>query len=578
LEDCCKFVFLAGSLTKKQAPPGRGRFLFDTHNRLPMQSDCTYLSYRNTGYFSALVEDYINGADELKPFYDFAATVDGIKSAVAARKQFATNRPLLADVLKEQYKQVQLTAKQQANISLLTNENTFTVCTAHQPNIFTGYLYFIYKIVHAIKLAEMLTTEMDNCHFVPVYYMGSEDADLEELGQVFLDGKKYEWKTDQQGAVGRMKVDKALVQLVQDISGQLLVHPYGSEIVHLVQESYKEGVTIQQATFNLVNNLFAEYGLLILLPDNRLLKDAFAPVIKRELLEQFSHTAVAATVEAFPSKYKIQAAGRELNMFYLEDNSRERIERVIGSANPGGEKQWTIVNREKTMGEELLLHELKDFPERFSPNVILRPVYQETILPNVAFIGGGGEIAYWLELKKVFEAAAVPYPVLVVRNSFLLVDEKSKELIKKLNLSVAELFTPEFEMMNELVKRLSNNQLSVEKQKDSVRDLYKIMGSVAGNVDSTLQKHTEALLKKSIDKIEALEKKIIKAEKRRFEAQQRQLRKLKAQLFPHNNLQERVENFMLLYAKGGSGFIKTVYDHSLGLEQEFGVITTGSGD
>jgi len=539
-----------------------------------MQSDCTYLPYRSTGYFSALVADYISGADELKPLYDFAAAIDGVKAAVAARKQFVTNRSLLADVFKEQYRNIQLTQKQQAYIRLLSNNNTFTVCTAHQPNIFTGYLYFIYKIVHAIKLAEILTNEIADCEFVPVYYMGSEDADLEELGHIYLDGKKYEWKTDQQGAVGRMKVDKALVQLIHEFSGQLLVHPYGKQIVDLMNRCYKEGVTIQQATFELVNELFATYGLLILLPDNRLLKNEFAPVIKKELLEQFSHTAVAETVAAFPAKYKIQAAGRELNMFYLEDDSRERIEMVNDSTSLAQHKQWSIVNGEKVFEEQQILNELKEFPERFSPNVILRPVFQETILPNVAFIGGGGEIAYWLELKKVFEAVGVPYPVLVVRNSFLLVDEKSRALIQKLNLTAAELFTPEFEMMNELVKRQSNNQLSLEAEKAAIKQLYTKLGAVAGKVDGTLQKHTEALLNKALDKIDALEKKIVRAEKLKFEAQQRQLHKLKEQLFPHKNLQERVENFMLLYAKSGSAFIETIYTHSLALEQAFAVVNT----
>lgn len=529
-----------------------------------MQSDCTYLPYSHTGYFSTLVSHYISGHHDLRPFYDFTPDVEGIKAAVAARKQFNTNRKLLVDVLKEQYKNVPLTAKQEQYIEQLGSDNTFTVCTAHQPNIFTGYLYFIYKIVHAIKLAETLTNNADGNSFVPVYYMGSEDADLEELGHIFLDGKKYEWKTNQQGAVGRMKVDKALVQLITEISGQLLVHPHGAAMVALMQECYKEGQTIQQATFDFVNHLFAEYGLLILLPDNRLLKNEFAPVIKKELLEQFSHTAVAATVAAFPSTYKVQAAGRQLNLFYLQDGSRERIEEV--------NVKWSIVNSEKKFNEQEVLAELSEHPERFSPNVILRPVFQETILPNVAFIGGGGEIAYWLELKKVFEAAGVPYPVLVVRNSFLLVDEKSSVLIKKLGLSTEAIFKPEFDLLNELVKKESSHQLSLDKEKQALQELYNRFATIAGQVDATLQPHTGALHTKALQKIEALEKKIIKAERKKFEAQQRQLHALKEQLFPHNNLQERVENFMLWYAKEGRGFIDKVYQHSLSLEQEFAVV------
>lgn len=529
-----------------------------------MQSDCTYLSYSSTGFFSSMVSDYISGKAALQPFYDFAPTIAGVKEALVKRKQFGTNRSLLVNVLNEQYKNATLSARQKQYIAQLADNNTFTVCTAHQPNIFTGYLYFIYKIVHAIKLAEVLAKEIEGYNFVPVYYMGSEDADLEELGHIFIEGKKYEWTTKQQGAVGRMKVDKALVQLIIEISGQLSVHPHGSEIMELIRQCYKEGTTIQQATFDLVNALFADYGLLILLPDNRLLKNEFAPVIQRELLEQFSHTAVAETVAAFPSLYKIQAAGRELNLFYLTDEGRNRIEKMNG--------QWSIVNGEKEFNELEILSELKEFPERFSPNVILRPVFQETILPNIAFIGGGGEIAYWLELRRVFEAAGVPYPVLVVRNSFLLVDEKSNELIKKLQLTMQDIFIPEFELMNKLVKRQSSLQLSLEKEKIALTELYNQAGAAAAAVDTTLRAHTAALLKKALDKIEALEKKMLKAEKLKYEAGQRQLHKLKQQLFPNNNLQERTENFMLFYAKGGDRFIEKIYQHSLGLEQQFGVL------
>jgi bacillithiol biosynthesis cysteine-adding enzyme BshC len=529
-----------------------------------MQNDCTYLPYSSTGHFSAIVSDYLSEKDELKPFYKFAPSIEGIKAAVANRKQFATNRQLLVSVLEQQYKNVQLTATQKQHIALLGNENTFTVCTAHQPNIFTGYLYFIYKILHAIKLAETCTLQMAGNHFVPVYYMGSEDADLEELGHIFLNGVKYEWKTKQQGAVGRMKVDKALVQLIQDVSGQLLIHPFGAEILELVSNSYKEGTTIQNATFNFVNSLFADKGLLVLLPDNRLLKNEFAPVIKKELLQQFSHTAVADTMASFPAKYKIQAAGRPLNLFYLTDEGRERIEKI--------NSEWSIVNSDKKFSEEEIINELKEFPERFSPNVILRPVLQEMILPNVAFIGGGGEIAYWLELKKVFETVGVPYPILVVRNSFLLVDAQSRELLSKLNLSAKDIFTPENEMVNELVKQQSSLQLNFEKEKATLKELYNQLGIVAGAVDITLQPHTNALLAKAIHKIEALEKKMLKAEKKKYEAQQRQLHKLKTQLFPNNKLQERVENFMLLYAIQGKGFMEKIYQYSNGLQQEFAVL------
>ncbi len=529
-----------------------------------MQSISSCLAYNKTNYFSTIVLDYISGGQELKPFYDHPVSLEGIKAAINERKAANTNRQLLVQAFTEQYKGIAVSEKQQTNILQLSNANTFTICTAHQPNIFTGHLYFIYKILHAVKLAESLSAQLPENNFVPVYYMGSEDADLEELGHIYLNGERYEWKTDQKGAVGRMRVDKALVQMIDAVSGQLLVYGFGKEVVELMKKCYQLDTTIEQATFKLVNELFAAYGLLILLPDSRLLKQAFIPVIEKELLTGFSHKAVQETVDAFPSKYKVQASGRELNLFYLTVGSRERIEQVNG--------EWSIVNSELKFSQDEMLKELHDFPERFSPNVILRPVFQEMILPNIAFIGGGGEIAYWLELKKVFEAVRVPYPILTVRNSFLLIEEKQDALFKKLQFSYEEIFKQEFDLMNILVKRDSGMQLNLAKEKNQLNELYNQLKNISGKIDTTLQQHTEALQAKALQKLDGLEKKMLRAEKKKFDAQQQQLHKLKQQLFPQNNLQERVENFMLYYAKWGGGFLQIIYENSLSLEQEFVIL------
>jgi bacillithiol biosynthesis cysteine-adding enzyme BshC len=391
--------------------------------------------------------------------------------------------------------------------------------------------------------------------------MGSEDADLDELGHFYVNGIRHSWQTNQTGAVGRMQVDKALIQLLADVEGELSVQPFGKDIIELMKGCYTEGATIEQASFKLVNNLFGEFGLIVLLPDNADYKKAFIPVIEKELKEQFSYPLVEATVSKFPKAYKVQAVGRELNLFYLKDDRRERIQQVNG--------QWSVVNTNLLFTEQEIDAEIKNSPERFSPNVILRPVFQEMLLPNIAFIGGGGEIAYWLELKKVFEAVQVPFPVLVLRNSFLLIEKRYSLKINSLGFGVTDLFKTETELLNVLVKRDTEVQLGLHKEKQELKAFYAGLSKTAGAVDKTLQPHTEALEKMALRKIEALEKKMLRAEKKKFEAQQRQLHKLKEQLFPHHNLQERIENLMPFYALWGKGFIKAIYDKSGALEQEF---------
>ncbi len=522
------------------------------------------ITYAQTNFFSKIVLDYISSNTSLLPFYNFPFSIKGIESSIEQRKKYPTNRKILVDVLQKQYANISLTNKQQFNIEQLKNENCFTITTAHQPNIFTGHLYFIYKILHVIKLAEKLKKQFPENNFVPIFYMGSEDADIDELGHVFVNGEKYQWQTTQTGAVGRMKVDKALIQLIDKIAGQVLIHPFGKQIIDAIKDCYKENITIEAATFKFVNHLFKEYGVIIVLPDNTELKKQFIPIAEKELNEAFSHQQVVATVAAFPKEYKVQASGRELNLFYLKDDRRDRIEVQID--------KYTVVDTKTTFTKGEIIKELHQYPERFSPNVILRPIFQEMILPNIAFVGGGGEIAYWLELKKIFDAVEVPYPVLVLRNSFLIVEKNISALIKKLAVEVDELFKNEQTLINNLVKKQSSLQLSLQNEKRLLADTYTKLKAASGAVDNTLAKHTEALETQALKKIDALEKKMLKAEKKKFEAAQRQLHQLKTALFPHNNLQERVENIIPFYAKWGDGFINMLYKNSLTLEQELVVL------
>jgi bacillithiol biosynthesis cysteine-adding enzyme BshC len=529
-----------------------------------MNTISQFISYDSTGFFSKISTDYISGNILLKPFYAHPVSFGGIKAAIEARKKFPTNRELLADQLQQQYKGISLTEKQQGNLLRLNNANCFTITTAHQPNLFTGHLYFIYKILQVIKLAEQLENEMPDNNYVPVFYMGTEDADLEELGHIYLFGEKYEWVTMQTGAVGRMKVDKALLKIIDTIRGRLLVYPFGEEIIGILYSCYKEGTTIEQATFQFVNHLFASYGLVILLPDNKALKNAFIPFAEKEIKEGFSHAAVAETEKVFPKEYKVQAGGRPINLFYLKDDKRERIENVDG--------QWVVMNTNLKFSLDEILTELENYPERFSPNVILRPVFQEMILPDIVFIGGGGEIAYWLELKKVFEQAGVPIPVMVLRNSFLIVEERLALLSKRLGIDLPDLFKPEAVLLEAIVKKETTLQLSLENEKNSLIQFYKTLKKISEKVDVSLGKHTENLKEKAMHKLEALEKKMMKAEKKKFEAQQRQLNKLRSGLFPNNSLQERVENFLPYYAIWGKEFIYEIYRNSLLLEQQFCIL------
>src|SRR5687767_946978 len=529
--------------------------------------DCitTRIPYRQTNAFSNIVLDYIEHATGMDSFFKYPPDLQGIKNAIAARKKYTTDRNLLTAELTKQYAVVEKPGLVKKNIGALVSENTFTVTTAHQPNIFTGPLFFIYKILHAIKFADFLNKSLPENKFVPIYYMGSEDADLEELGHIYINGEKYNWNTKQTGAVGRMKVDKELIKLIGLMEGQLKVFPFGYEILSLVKECYKEDVLIQDATFQLVNSLFGKYGLIVLIPDNAALKKQMNKVFEDDLLNQTPSTLVEKTAAALQNAgYKQQANPRQVNLFYLSDGIRGRIEKV--------NDKFFIHDLRKKIEEKELLAELHSNPERFSPNVILRGLYQETILPNIAYIGGGGEIAYWLQYKEMFENYKVAYPVLLLRNSFLIVEKKWQEKIKKLGFSIVDFIQPEADLLNKMVERETQNKVKLNGVFEETEKFYEQLKKQAIPIDVSLAQHIEALKTQSIHRLQELEKKMLRAEKRKFTDQQRQIHTIREKLFPQNSLQERIDNFMPYHAKWGNNFIDRLYEHSLTMEHEFVVV------
>ncbi|MBS1653781.1 MAG: bacillithiol biosynthesis cysteine-adding enzyme BshC [Bacteroidetes bacterium] len=530
-----------------------------------MHFTSTRLPYRQTRSFSKLAVDYIDQAEALRPFYFHAPNWQGIQAAIEERKKYPINRELLAEQLEAQYKDVAMTDKVQQNIRLLLSPNTFTITTAHQPNLFTGPLYFIYKILHAIKLAEQCKTNFPGFYFVPVYYMGSEDADLDELGHCYINGEKLNWDTKQTGAVGRMKIDKALLQLIERISGQVTVLPSGKEIIALVRDCYKEGMMIQDATFHFVHALFAEYGLLVLIPDNAALKKQAISIFKDDLLNQTASGILNNTIQQLDKAgYKVQVNPREINLFYLVDGIRSRIE-LAGDS-------YIVHDSSLRFTKEELLNMLQTNPERFSPNVVLRGLFQEMILPDIVFIGGGGELAYWMELKELFAHYKVSYPVLLLRNSFLVVEKKWQERIQKLGITIDDLFLPEQELLNQLVAKESSNEVQLNGNFSAAEQLYETVKQQAGAIDTTLARHVEALKVQSLNRLKELEKKMLRAEKRKFSEQQRQIHVLKEKLFPRDGLQERIDNFIPYYAGWGKDFIQQLYQYSLTTEQEFVVL------
>ena len=527
-----------------------------------------------TGQFSKLFLDYINGDTVLRKLYAYVPEIEGFRQVIDDKSKENTNRPLLVTVLREQYSTIVACEFQKTNIELLLNKNTFTVCTGHQLCLFTGPLYFIYKIISTINLAESLKKNYPEYNFVPVYWMASEDHDFAEIQSINLFGKKISWNTDAKGAVGNLKTDS--LNLVIDELKQVLGESENSkELIQIFTDAYLKHSNLSDATRYMVHQLFAYYGLVIMDGNDKRLKKEFSEIIKDDIINNTNYKLVNETIsELEKAGFKAQVNPREINCFYMIDNLRERIEHIHNTALEEGRRDvFNVVNSSIAFTKDELLNELTDHPERFSPNVVLRPVYQQKILPNVAYIGGPGEIAYWLEYKRLFDHHNINFPVLIPRNFALLTDEKTNQQIQKLGFTINDLFKDMDVLIKEFVNKNANFELSLKKQEEKISSVFAEVSQKAMAIDITLKGSVEAELQKALNALKNIESKLMRSEKQKQETSINHIKKVKEKFFPDGALQERYENMAPYYLRSGKKLIADLKEQFDPLDYELTILT-----
>lgn len=522
----------------------------------------TKVGFGQTKTISPLTLDYLDSKEQLRPFYAYIRDTSGFTKAIVDRKSFPVNRKELCEVLLQQNKNAAQPSLD--NIRLLLEENTFTVTTGHQLNLFTGPLYFIYKILSAIRLAQFLKSQFPVQNFVPVYWMASEDHDIAEINHTYIYGKKVEWKTNGQGAAGRLKCHdiEAVIAEVKNILGD---GDHASKIVEVLRKSYVSGNTLSDSTRYLVNELFGKYGLVILEPDDSRLKKLFAPLMETELLSQTAVQKTGETISGLAKlNYEAQVHPRDINLFYLKDNARERIVKE--------DETWKVLNSSIAWDKETLLKELKEHPERFSPNVVLRPCYQEMILPNIAYVGGPSEIAYWLEYKSLFDYFKLFFPVLSLRNCALIIDEATDGRLDKLEISPGDIFKHSDELTREFVKRQPDG-FSGSGEMALINQAYDSLAAKSGSIDPTLKPFVESERQRQLKMIQSLEEKVTRSEKRKHDTGVQQILKVKEKIFPGGTMQERHENFLSFYAASGETFFNDLLESFDPVPDQFMVLS-----
>lgn len=419
-------------------------------------------------------------------------------------------------------------------IDELLSDQTFTVCTGHQLNLFTGPAYFIYKIAACIKQAQQ-ASQQSGKSVLPIYWMASEDHDWEEINHTHLWRNKITWSKQVKGPVGRTSLqglEAVLKEFKEILGGQS-----SSELEDLFQLALDKATNLSEFTFLLVDQLFKDEPLIILNPDSKELKRLFSPVMKSELLERPSEKRVLENSQMLENLgYHAQVNARKINLFYIENELRDRIvEKNEGFSTPNGNIEWTKTE---------MLNLLESNPESFSPNVVLRPLYQEFILPNLAYIGGPGELAYWMQLKGVFDHFGVEFPQLILRNSVLFIKEKDLQKMEKLDLSLSDFYSSIDPLLSRWGAETGNTKLTDVEEMS--KEVWTSLENRVVDIDKSLQGAVKALEQKFNNDLRNLEKKLVKSVKQAEATKVNQIRKFHESIQPNGVFQERYMNFFAL--------------------------------
>jgi bacillithiol synthase len=521
-----------------------------------------------TGHLPLLTLSYFNNKKELNSFYNRSNELKNYRDQIEEKHKNFNNksRNILSQVLIEQYQSISDNNVQLSLIDDLSKSNTFTVTTGHQLNLFTGPLYFFYKIIDTIKICEDLRSKFPKNNFIPIYWMASEDHDFEEINFFKTAKKQFNWKVKTKGKVGDLNTEK-LSEVFQEMSNFFDKENINvQKMISFFESSYLKNKNLSTATLHLVHKIFGKHGLVILNPDNKNLKKLMIDVFIDEIKESTCFDVVSKTnarlTEFFKGKIKPLVNPRSINLFYIKNNLRSRIEK--------NDLVYNVLESEISFTQDEIINEIRNYPERFSPNVLIRPLYQETILPNLAYVGGGSEIAYWLQLKEYFDKKNTTFPVLSIRSSVLLINKKHSNSLKKMN--IEHFFKKNENLLKFYTNKFSKNKIDFTTLKTTLSDNFKQLYEVVKLTDFSFTGSVNAQEKKQKNGLDNLEIRLLKAEKKKNKEKLDKIISIKRELFPYNSFQEREINFSEFFQYYGDEFIDLIMKNTDPFDPSFVVI------
>ena len=527
-----------------------------------------FINFSDIPNHQNLFLDYMYEFENVKDYYKYNfRNKEQYSSIFKSISESRKNKQLnLASILSNQYSALQnVSVKTSRNIQLLEKEKTIAVVTGQQLGILGGPLYTLFKIITAIRLSNQLTERYDEFKFVPVFWLEADDHDFNEVrsinlldneNQILNLGYKEEINDDDaKQSIGHIKFDESLNEFFNQFEGSLRDTEFKNELIVKLKEWYSVGKSFKQSFKELIFWLFDEYGLVIFDPQDSQVKSLLKPIFQKEINDFTLHTQkLIQTSAKLEELYHAQVKVKPVNLFYHTDDGRYSVEPV--------DEVFKLRRKRKQFTKEEILAEIETSPERFSPNVLLRPICQDYLLPTGFYIAGPSEIAYFAQVTPLYDFYDIETPIIFPRSSATILEKNVSSGLDKYDLNMNDIFLGLDELKEKVIADLSENNIVtafVEASKEIELTFDKIKENLFA-IDKTLVDSSGRYKDRIMSSILELKTKAIKAQETKHETTIRQLTRLSNLLYPLSNLQEREINFTYFYNKYGKDFIRKIYD------------------
>lgn len=517
----------------------------------------TRIGFDALGRFSDLYRTYCSDYPSLADFFagDFRRD-EVLRRAMSRTTSFDRDRETLVSVLKRQNEQWGASEDTLRNIARLGDADSVAVVTGQQVGLLTGPLYTALKTITALQVSrEMEARTGKPC--IPVFWLEGEDHDVAEATSVALptdDGPvRFRYEPSQAaegfnaGPVGRLDLDSGFAGFLREVEEALPPTEFRDEVIGAVEEAYRTGDTLLSGFARYLRRLFPTEGLVFLSPDDPDLKSLLKPLFEQELREHAgSYAALMRATERISGPYSAQIHPRPGNLFLLEEEGRVRLD-------PDGDS-FHLRGLDRDLPAEEALALLESDPGRFSSNVALRPLAQDTLLPTAVYVAGPGEVAYFAQLKGLYEWAGIPMPVIYPRASATFVEKRIRRVLDRYELDVPALSGDVHDVIRNVV--LGSVDVDVEAVfGDAESTIGTAMGKLKApvvDIDASLGKTVDATRTGIIKQIEQLKGKTIRSARRQQDQISEAIMRASNHLFPDGQLQERTVSPLYLMTKYGS--------------------------